>query len=47
MIRRGDSLKILEVGSLVVFGALTAYTLLAAPAGRWPPSGSRSTRACS
>ena len=32
MVRRGESLKILEVGSLVVFGALTAYTLLAAPA---------------
>ena len=32
MIRRGESLKILEVGSLVVFGALTTYTLLAAPA---------------
>jgi len=32
MARRGESLKILEVGSLVVFGALTAYTLLAAPA---------------
>src|SRR5258705_1793702 len=32
MMRRGESLKILEVGSLVVFGALTAYTLLAAPA---------------
>ena len=32
MIRRGESLKILEAGSLVVFGALTAYTLLAAPA---------------
>src|SRR6185295_5575410 len=32
MRHRGDSIKILEVGSLVVFGALTAYTLLAAPA---------------
>lgn len=32
MIRRGEALKILEIGSLVVFGALTAYTLLAAPA---------------
>ena len=32
MIRRGEALKILEVGSLAVFGALTAYTLLAAPA---------------
>jgi len=32
MVRQGESLKILEVGSLVVFGALTAYTLLAAPA---------------
>src|SRR4030095_11252982 len=31
MWRRGESLKILEVGSLVVFGALTAYTLAAAP----------------
>src|SRR5882724_9897093 len=29
---RGQSLKILEVGSLVVFGALAAYTVLAAPA---------------
>ena len=28
---RGESLKILEVGSLVVFGALAAYTLLAEP----------------
>jgi len=32
MIRRGESLKILEGGSIVVFGALTAYTVLAAPA---------------
>jgi hypothetical protein len=32
MIRRSESLKILEAGSLVVFGALTAYTLAAAPA---------------
>ena len=32
MIRRGEALKILEIGSLVVFGTLTAYTLLAAPA---------------
>jgi len=32
MVRKGESLKILEVGSLVVFGALTTYTLLAAPA---------------
>jgi hypothetical protein len=31
MWRRGESLKILEVGSLVVFGALAAYTLLAEP----------------
>lgn len=31
--RRGESVKILEVGSLVLFGLLTAYTLLAAP--RW------------
>lgn len=29
--RRGEALKVLEVGSLVVFGALTVYTLLAAP----------------
>ena len=29
--RRGEAVKILEVGSLVVFGALTVYTLLAAP----------------
>jgi hypothetical protein len=28
---RGESLKILEVGSLVVFAALTAYTVLARP----------------
>ena len=33
MWRRGESLKILEVGSLILFGLLTAYTLLAAP--RW------------
>ena len=31
MWRRRESLKILEVGSLVVFGALAAYTLAAAP----------------
>ncbi|HKA61863.1 MAG TPA: hypothetical protein VKH83_05525 [Methylomirabilota bacterium] len=31
MWRRGESLKILEVGSLVVFGVLAAYTLAAAP----------------
>ena len=31
--RRGESVKTLEVGSLVLFGLLTAYTLLAAP--RW------------
>jgi len=31
-LRRGESLKILEIGSLAVFAALTAYTLLAAPA---------------
>lgn len=30
---RGESVKILEVGSLALFGLLTAYTLLAAP--RW------------
>lgn len=29
--RRGESLKTLEVGSLVVFGALVVYTLLAEP----------------
>jgi hypothetical protein len=33
MWRRGEAVKILEVGSLVLFGLLTAYTLLAAP--RW------------
>ena len=30
---RRESVKVLEVGSLIVFAALTAYTLLAAP--RW------------
>jgi len=30
---RGESVKILEVGSLILFGLLTGYTLLAAP--RW------------
>jgi hypothetical protein len=30
---RGESVKILEVGSLILFGLLTAYTLLASP--RW------------
>ncbi len=30
---RDESVKILEVGSLILFGLLTAYTLLAAP--RW------------
>lgn len=29
--RRGESLKVLEIGSLVLFALLTAYTLLAAP----------------
>src|SRR5580658_1270224 len=29
--RRGESIKVLEVGSLVLFGALTLYTLIAAP----------------
>lgn len=29
--RRGESVKVLEVGSLVLFGALTLYTLIAAP----------------
>jgi hypothetical protein len=33
MLRRGESVKILEVGSFVLFGLLAAYTLLAAP--RW------------
>lgn len=33
MWRRGESVKILEVGSLILFGLLTGYTLLAAP--RW------------
>jgi hypothetical protein len=33
MWRRGESVKILEVGSLILFGLLAAYTLLAAP--RW------------
>jgi hypothetical protein len=33
MHRRGEAMKILEVGSLVVFGALAAYTLALAP--RW------------
>jgi len=31
--RRGQSVKILEIGSVVLFGMLVAYTLLAAP--RW------------
>lgn len=31
MIRRGESVKILEIGSVVLFGLLVAYTLLAAP----------------
>jgi hypothetical protein len=29
--RRGESIKVLEVGSLVLFGVLTLYTLIAAP----------------
>ena len=29
--RRGESIKVLEIGSLVLFGALTLYTLIAAP----------------
>jgi hypothetical protein len=29
--RRGESIKVLEVGSLALFGALTLYTLIAAP----------------
>lgn len=33
MWRRGESMKILELGSLALFGLLTAYALLAAP--RW------------
>jgi len=33
MWRRGEAIKILEVGSFILFGLLTAYTLLAAP--RW------------
>ena len=33
MWRRGESVKILEVGSLILLGLLTGYTLLAAP--RW------------
>jgi hypothetical protein len=33
MWRRSESVKILEVGSLILFGLLTGYTLLAAP--RW------------
>src|SRR5262245_6385076 len=33
MRRRGESVKILEVGSMMLFGLLTAYTLVAAP--RW------------
>ena len=33
MIRRGESVKILEIGSVVLFGMLVVYTLLAAP--RW------------
>jgi hypothetical protein len=33
MLRRGESVKILEVGSVALFGLLVAYTLLAAP--RW------------
>jgi uncharacterized membrane protein len=31
--RRGESVKILEIGSVVLFGLLVAYTLVAAP--RW------------
>jgi len=31
MLRRGESVKILEIGSLGLFGLLTAYTVLAAP----------------
>ena len=31
MLRRGESIKILEVGSLILFGLLTGYTLMAAP----------------
>jgi hypothetical protein len=33
MLRRGQSVKILEIGSLILFALLTAYTLVAAP--RW------------
>jgi hypothetical protein len=29
--RRGESIKVLEVGSLVLFGVLTVYTLIVAP----------------
>jgi hypothetical protein len=29
--RRGESIKVLEVGSLVLFGVLTLYTLIVAP----------------
>ena len=29
--RRGEKIKVLEVGSLVLFGVLTLYTLIAAP----------------
>ena len=32
MWRRGETVKILEVGSLILFGGLVLYTLLAAPA---------------
>jgi hypothetical protein len=32
MWRRGESVKILEIGSLLLFGGLVLYTLLAAPA---------------
>jgi len=28
---RGESIKVLEIGTLVLFGALTGYTLIAAP----------------
>jgi hypothetical protein len=39
MWRRGESLKVLEIGSFALFGALTLYTVAAAPA--WTVAGVR------
>jgi hypothetical protein len=48
--RRGESVKVLEVGSLALFGALVLYTLIAAP-DWWrrcaSPSMAASLRLCS